>query len=306
MRKFSEMEESKAKITGKLYAIFRIDKKFKSIASFNTWEQHMERTFNVLNADPLRSNQNEIIIGTANVANAFKEYTKNVKLRKNGVYARDLLITASPQFFNALNDKEIEKWVDVNKKFILDQFGSNCIYACTHFDELSPHIHICVVPKYTNKKGIERLSNDLYFGGRKMYSEWQTKYAAAMKENFPELNRGIKGSSSEHVRIQQYYNIINEAFDRENYDSVIAKAQNSELLEKKIRSIVKTLENYVIDNETLENEALKLREDKETLGLTIRAMSEIYDIPQHMIKKIIKDVEDGKLNIQNKDKGREI
>lgn len=293
------------KITGTLYAVFRIsDRKIKNTTQLKNWENHMDRTFNTPNADPTRKNNNEIIIGTPNIMESFKNHTKGIKFRKNGIWARDIVLSASPEFFNKLNNKQIRDWVQLNKEFLLKEFGDNCIYAVCHRDEKSPHIQACIVPRYTNKKGQNRLNNDIYFGGRQMYSEWQDKYSEAMKGQFKDLNRGIKNSKATHVQVRQFYQIINQTYNEKDYKTVIAKAQNSELLQKKVADLQNTLKVYWKSNVNVKNEIEEMKKDKEAYRLTIKAVSEIYKIPQEVIKEVIKGVENGK--IKNNDKGKEL
>ena len=290
-------------ITGTLYGIFRIgDKKIKNMTQLKNWENHMDRTFDKPNADPLRTNKNEILIGSPDIIKLFKQHTQGIKFRKNGVLARDLVMTASPEFFTPLNDNDIDKWVKINKEFLLKEFGDNCIYACSHFDEKSPHIQALIIPKYIDKKNRPKLNNDIYFGGRRMYSEWQDKYAEAMKKEFEQLNRGIKNSKATHVQVRQFYKLINQDYKEYDYKQVIAKAQNSILLEKQVKKLTKTLDVYWKSNIYMKEEMEELKKDKETFKESIKAMSEIYKIPQKVIMEIIRGVENDKYKDMNKGK----
>lgn len=294
------------KITGTLYVVFRInDKKIKNTTQLKNWENHMDRTFDTPNADPLRTNENKIIIGSPDILKSFEEHTKGIKFRKNGVLARDIVLTASQEFFKKLSDEQIEQWIELNKQFLIEQFGDNCIYAAVHHDETSPHIHVCVIPKYIDKKNRPKLSNDIYFGGREMYSAWQDKYAAAMQDKFEELHRGIKGSKATHIQIQQYYKIINSRYNEKDYDQVMKKAQNSILLERQVKDLQNTLSMYCKSNKDISEDLEEMKKDKEVFRNTIKAMSEIYKIPQNVIKEVIRKVENKELNVK-KDPGKEL
>ena len=135
-----------------------------------------------------------------------------------------------------------------------------------------------------------------------MYSAWQDKYSEAMKGQFKDLHRGIKNSKSTHVQIRQFYQIINQRYNEQDYKTVIAKAQNSELLQKKVKNLQDTLKVYWKSNTNVKNEIEEIKKDKEAYRLTIKAVSEIYKIPQEVIKEVIKGVESGKF--KNNDKGK--
>ena len=135
-----------------------------------------------------------------------------------------------------------------------------------------------------------------------MYSAWQDKYSEAMKGQFKDLHRGIENSKSTHVQIRQFYQIINQRYNEQDYKTVIAKAQNSELLQKKVKNLQDTLKVYWKSNTNVKNEIEEIKKDKEAYRLTIKAVSEIYKISQEVIKEVIKGVESGKF--KNNDKGK--
>ena len=120
------------------YCIFRIGNKLKvvdgslknTLNTIKQFQKHMERQQETTNANTEISN--EILIGNKNVYGAVKEYIKDVKLRKNGVLARELLMTASPDFFKSMLPGELELWVDDNRRWLDKRFGDNCIYATLH------------------------------------------------------------------------------------------------------------------------------------------------------------------------------
>jgi len=120
------------------YCIFRIGNKLKvvdgslknTLNTIKQFQKHMERQQETLNANTKISN--EILIGDKNIYGTVKEYIKDVKLRKNGVLARELLMTASPDFFKSMLPGELEIWVEENRRWLGNKFGENCIYATLH------------------------------------------------------------------------------------------------------------------------------------------------------------------------------
>lgn len=296
-------------ITGTQYCIFRVGEKYKDIKSIKGFEGHMIRTFNTPNADENKTLKNEIVIGNKDILKDVEGYIEGIKLRKNGVIARDLLLTASPQFFKNKSYGFTKKWINSNIRFLQTHFGDNLRFAVVHLDETTPHIHALVIPKFENTRGKEKykLSNSLYFDGREKLSEWQDLYSEHIKSEFKELNRGIKGSKARHVKIKQYYTLVNAKLDEKDMSSVLAKASNSVLLEKQVKALQELLkENLKKENnsEQLKMMVDQLKEDKEIYKETIKAMSQAYKISQESIINIVKSVED-KVKNNEKEQGIE-
>jgi hypothetical protein len=191
-----KLQEPRYSHVQQLYAIFRVGKKFTDMKSIEHFQKHMQRLVDVPNAR--KGNVvNEVLIGSEHVAQLVAEYLKGVNIHKNNVIARELLLTASPQFFRGLPDKELEMWKDENIRFLKDKFGSNCVYAVLHKDETTWHIHALIVPKFYNEQENKYfLSNKRYFDGPEKLREWQDKYADAMHTVFPSLCRGVRYSKS--------------------------------------------------------------------------------------------------------------
>lgn len=291
------------------YCIFRIGNKLKvvdgsiknTLLTIKNFQKHMEREMEVPNANTKL--ENEILIGNKNIYGAVQEYIKDVKLRSNGVLARELLMTASPDFFKILLPGELERWKADNMNFLQNTFGTNCVYATMHIDEKTPHIHALIVPRFTNKKGEYILSNKRYFDGIEAYRTFQDNYASHMQEHFKVLNRGIKYSKAKHLTIRQYYTLINQNLNEKDISQVLAKAKNSELLEIKIKAIEKTLQvykNYNSKNERMKESAIleskgllkeieKMKEDKETYKEALSLLSQRYKVPQYVVSEMIRE-----------------
>lgn len=207
-------------VTGVLYAVFRIDKKFKSIVDIKGFQRHMEREQETPNANSELSGLNRILIGSGDVFGDVKKHIDGIKLRKNAVIATDLLLTASPEYFKHINNEEKEQWVQKNVKFIKNNFGENCTYATLHVDETTWHIHALVVPRFRDtKRSRNVLANHRYFDGPQKLSQWQDAYAEAMQEF--NLNRGIRFSKAKHVRIRQFYSLIEGKVNYNRLNSIV-------------------------------------------------------------------------------------
>ena len=288
--------------TGFYYAIFRVgkkyknesnvSKKFKTPGDIKRFQKHMQREQETLNSNGM---PNEIMIGTKNIYEDVENYIKNVKLRSNSVIARELLLTASPGFFQGMPPSELERWKELNYNWLKKEFGDNCIYCVCHNDEKTYHLHVLIIPKFTNDKGKEILSNMRYFDGIDKFREWQDKYSSSMQQVFKSLNRGIRNSKAKHIEIKHFHAMVNAKLDEKDLKQVCAKAQNSELLEMKVKALMKTLESYKnhinskdLDLSSLQKQIKELTKDKQLYKNAVEVLSQQYKIPQNAIKEVIK------------------
>jgi hypothetical protein len=118
-----------------IYAIFRCGRKYHSIAQIKGFMKHMERLQDTPNADESKRADNRIIYGPEDVYEDTKEYLKDCKIYKNSVVGIELLLTCSPSFFKGLSPVEFEKWIDVNRRWLVQEFHENVRYAVLHLDE---------------------------------------------------------------------------------------------------------------------------------------------------------------------------
>lgn len=118
---------------GYYFCILRVGKRFKQIGNIKNFERHMERQMQVANAN--NSIKNEIIIGSSNVTEDVKLYLEGINIRSNNVLATELLLTASPGFFRGMPKQELNKWIDINRRWLEKEFGTNLQYAVLHLDE---------------------------------------------------------------------------------------------------------------------------------------------------------------------------
>lgn len=195
------------------YVVFSVGDKLKDLSQFITFRQHMLREIKCP-CDLSKTHLNKVLIGDIDVKEDFLNYTKDVHFKKNNPWARDLLLSLSHEYILKMNDKDKEDWINLNVKFLKDNFGDNCRFAIVHLDENQPlHIHALIVPKFLDNKGTEILSMSRYFNGREKLSEWQTKYYECMKERFKDLERGIVKSNAKAIDIHTVYGIVSGEVD---------------------------------------------------------------------------------------------
>lgn len=127
------------------------------------------------------------------------------RTRKDSTVMVETLITASPEFMNALPSPEQREYFQRALSFVESKIGSeNIIAAVVHIDEKTPHMHLSFCPIIEGKKpGTKSLSAKAILGNQAQLSKWQTDYHAHMSERWPELQRGISSMTTgrKHVPV---------------------------------------------------------------------------------------------------------
>ncbi len=188
------------------YCILRVAKLQRANVASSASHNFRERPTH--NADPLRT-QSNISHGPQNTKQLVEAMDKRLesvtKIRKNAVCVIEYLMTASPEFFQAVNIQQRDEYLESCEQWLIERHGSENIICCTrHLDETSPHICAYVVPITANGK----LNASHWLDGRKKLSEMQTDFADSVGKQF-NLERGIEGSLATHTTIQQFYASLN-------------------------------------------------------------------------------------------------
>ena len=225
------------------YAIFRSE----PIYTLNDLAQigsHNKREKKAYNSNPdikleLTKNNIELVPLDSKYVKGFHEITKEYKLehdermkteredrkrtysqmldRSKNVVADEMIFTASPGFFKGLKSKDIKKWADTCMEFVYQDLGykkEQVLHATLHMDEKTPHIHCVVIPlvkKLDKRTNTERytISKKQYIRDNKHLSDLQDKYCQRLNDKGFDLERGIKNSDREHIRIKELKKITN-------------------------------------------------------------------------------------------------
>jgi Plasmid recombination enzyme len=229
------------------YVILRMAK-IKSAGAAGALSAHLERTMDVPNADPDLLKHNKRHIGSGNLwEDIQKKLSDNEigEVRKNGVYAIEILMTASPEHFNLHtviengekklrgNTKRWKEFNDNSSEWLVKEFGKdNIVNYTVHMDEETPHIHAVIVPLVDSGKTkiVKKLETDHFgkFGylrdvkvpqkklsaksfidGRTALRGFQDSFAVAHKESG--LKRGLEGSKAQHTTVKEFYGMINQS-----------------------------------------------------------------------------------------------
>ena len=198
---------------------------------------HVSRERNTPNADRSKLEDNQTLIHHADrhlplsevVHNKIHSVPQQRKIRTDAVYAVEILLTASPEYFRPddpskygdYQSDRLADWTAATIKWLKQEYGDKIVRAELHLDEATPHIHAYLVP--TDENG--QLNCKKIFGGRAKMFAFQDNYAAAMKPLG--LERGIRDSQAEHTTVKDYYTVVNAAsqeLDPSDLQAVQARA----------------------------------------------------------------------------------
>ena len=187
-----------------------------------------------------------------------KSFSRALNDAKN-VVADELLFTSDNEFFKNMSTMQIKKWADTCMEFVYKDLGytkEQVLHATIHLDEKTPHIHCVVIPlvrKFDKRTNSERytLSKKQYIKNNVHLSELQDKYYNRLVQAGFELERGLKGSTAEHIKIKEFKKItrrIDKSLENNNYLLNRDYEELKEKLEKSKPTI--TGKEVKIDKET--------------------------------------------------------
>ena len=114
-----------------------------------------------------------------------KKQNPRCKVRKDSVKFIDTIVTASPEFFDAMSPQEIRRYFEHALEFLKREAGEGNIFsAVVHMDGRNPHMHLCFVPLTEDN----RLSAKEVIGSRDKLVQWQDRFHDHMATFFPPSN----------------------------------------------------------------------------------------------------------------------
>lgn len=183
------------------YCIIRAEK-LSNVGKLRAALEHNTRERPCLKADPERSHLNEIVDGTARADDALDVHAKILERlvkQKNSVQAIEYVVACPPDAIERLDGPrghENGKYLKDALTWLAARHGGphSVIHAAIHRDELSPHIHVIVVPiaKLKRRGGHEHdtLSASQFIGGKKRLAALQTEFAQGVGRHWG-LERGV-------------------------------------------------------------------------------------------------------------------
>lgn len=241
-----------------LFAILR-HAKVTSQQQLTSLAGHNSRSAETPNADPDLPRPIPLV-GSRDPARDLRDLLKLKGVappRKNAVLGIEIVLTASPEFFErgtiAEQTARLRSWADDNLAYLADRYGAgNIANAMIHLDEKTPHIHAVVAPLVYKADGREkgvnagrqrwRLSaHDVIGGNRERLVEEQSRYADAMAHHG--LHRGI-ASEKRHTTSVEWELAQRQALDDLNVRSG-ALALREAAIEEKAKQLEHTIEKRV-------------------------------------------------------------
>lgn len=157
--------------------------------------------------DYSRTNQNYDALGVKGnvkyrdkVENVIEsQYEGNKAIRKDAVKMVSVLVTSDRDFFKSLEPNKQREFFKTSAEWLKDRYGAeNVVSAKVHMDEITPHMHFCMVPMRDGKLTAKTIFD------RKELLSLQQDLPAHLKERGFEIKRGIEGSEIKHVSTDKF------------------------------------------------------------------------------------------------------
>lgn len=209
-------------------------KKLKSNQDITEVANHNLRQVPSRNVVKSRTKNNVFYVGspgTAPILEMEKRLEKVPKFRKDAVKMVQLVLSASPEFFDINDKKKVKEWELATQKWAEETFGKdNIIYSVVHYDEKTPHFHIAFVPIFEGK-----LRASHWFDGPAKLKIIHDGYAKVNK-SFG-IKRGQKAIKSSQTELENYYKKVNSStgYDQQldkKLDDFYQKFENPKLKDK--------------------------------------------------------------------------
>ena len=175
------------------------------------------------NRTPLMGGGVRLVAGQEDALAAWTSRTKAVGLskpRKDAVRALEVVMSATPRWFQSASPEDRQEWLDQSLAWATDLFGAdNVLSAHLHDDEGNPHLHLLAVPlKQKSRKkagrprrGRERkasltwgLSAADFVGSPELLVELQTQYATQVSGLGIRRGRARRVTGAQHVSASAY------------------------------------------------------------------------------------------------------
>mgnify|MGYP001282447218 FL=1 len=190
------------------YAILRHAKIKAPLMGAAVAHNHRTSKLEKCNIDATLTPLNQVLKGEGTVAERLANKLKvlTTKVRKDAVVAVELMLSASPEWFEGLTTDraalhqhpKFRQWANNAMKWARQEFGQNIIDVALHMDESSPHMHVLAVPLTQDGRlcAKEVLA-------RSELTRRQDSYAKAMEELG--LSRGdpAKETKRRHIKLTE-------------------------------------------------------------------------------------------------------
>lgn len=125
----------------------------------------------------------------------------------------EFVITSDKEFFERLGKERTRRFFEDAYNFVTAKVGENFVVsAVVHMDEATPHMHVTYIPVINgiingkDRKGnpCRRINCSEFWKGRDSYSRLQDEYFDYITARGYDLERGVKGSTAEHLSVAEF------------------------------------------------------------------------------------------------------
>lgn len=199
------------------YAVLRVDRrKAKAMAAIAASSAHTMRAKPTPNADP--EGPAPIVMHLANDKTPYQAARHLLdgaeRRNRDTVLCREIVLSASPSYFRpgresmggVFEPDRVKAWATASLAWAKRQWPDQLASAVLHLDEMTPHMHLLVVPRVKSAAGVWKLNSKALFD-RERLRELQTGYGEALAPLG--IRRGEPGSQAVHSEVRQFYGAVN-------------------------------------------------------------------------------------------------
>lgn len=259
------------------YAILRFAK-YKG-ATLSRIEAHNERTKDVYASNPdIDTERSRLNFHPVKPRGKYREVSNRIiresgcRVRKDSVTAVEVLITASPEFFEGKKPREVKEFFDYALEFMKEkQDAGTYVSAVVHVDEKTPHMHLIFVPLTPDN----RLSAKTIIGNRKKLTQWQDEFHTHMVKKYPDFERGESASSTGRVHLppRQYKAAVHLTEQR---NAIMDKIRSVNVFNMKtlLPEIMVDLDKYIRGAEGFKTQLVKVARKNKDLEAEVALLEQ--------------------------------
>jgi len=201
------------------YAVLRVDRrKAKAMAAIAASSAHTMREKPTPNADP--DGAAPVVMHLADGKTPYqaaRHLLEGAERRnRDTVLCREIVLSASPSYFRpgresmggVFEPDKVKAWATASLAWAKRQWADQLASVVLHLDEMTPHLHLLVVPRVKSAAGVWTLNSKALFD-RERLRELQTSYGEAMAPLG--IRRGEPGSQAAHSEVRQFYGAVQAA-----------------------------------------------------------------------------------------------
>lgn len=199
------------------YAVLRVDRrKAKAMAAIAASSAHTMREKPTPNAAP--DGAAPVVMHLADGKTPYqaaRHLLEGAERRnRDTVLCREIVLSASPSYFRpgresmggVFEPDKVKAWATASLAWAKRQWADQLASVVLHLDEMTPHLHLLVVPRVKSAAGVWKLNSKALFD-RERLRELQTSYGEAMAPLG--IRRGEPGSQAVHSEVRQFYGAVN-------------------------------------------------------------------------------------------------